>query len=495
MEVQILIPFFIYLLVLLVVSLYTSRNQPKGMDGFFLGGRKMSPFIISVSSAVASRGSWLLLGFTTQAYIMGLPAIWMAVGFVLSEFLVFLFLGPAICKYSADHNCHTLTDVIVSRFKDENHSLRIVISLALLTFLISFVTSQLAGGSRALYAFLGLSATNGIIITGVIVFLFVFFGGFKTLSYSDVLHAFIILVVLVGLPVIMFARKEGFEEIHADILLVHPEFFNLKTLSFGALLGFFSIGLGSPGNAQVLVKFMSVNKPAMFPRMTLVNVTTNILMVSGALFIGLYARVYFPEADSIPGADAQNVYIGLAGEILPPLLLGVVMVSVFAAVLSVAGSQVLVAASTVINDLYKKTFNPYMELSEATLILYSRISVVVLIYLAILAGTIIETDFSEFVLFGWAGLGASIGPAIISTFIWKDTTRGGIKAGVITGAFTVIVWKNLPFLSDLMYELIPAFILASLAIWVGSKVDKKLMLRKYNRKARYEDIKRDPFLG
>ncbi len=495
MEVQILIPFFIYLLLLLVFSYYTSRNKPQGMEGFFLGGRKMSPFIISVSSVVASRGSWLLLGFTTQAYIMGMAAVWMAAGFVVSEFLVFIFLGPAICKYSSNYNCLSLTDLIVSRFKDENHSLRIVISLALLFFLISFITSQLASGSRALYALLGLSATNGIIITGVIVFLFVFFGGFKTLSYSDVLHAFIILVVLIGLPIIMLIRKDGFEEIHTDILSALPEFFNLKLLSFGALLGFFTIGLGSPGNAQVLVKFMSVSNPASFPRMTLVNTVTNILMASGALCIGLFARVYFPAADSIPGADAQNVYIGLAGEILPPLLLGVVLVSIFAALLSVAGSQVLVATSTVINDLYKKTFNPVKDLSDATLLLYSRLSIVVLIYSAILAGTIIETDLSKFMLFGWAGLGASIGPAIISVFVWKDTTRGGIKAGVITGAFTVIVWKYLPVLSDLMYELIPAFVLASLAVWVGSKVDKKHMLRKFNRKARYEDIKTDTFLG
>ncbi len=488
MKVSILIPFLIYIILLIIIGIYTRRSASTGIAGFFLGERKMNGFVIAISSVISARGLWLLLGITTQAYIMGFSAIWLIVGFIISEFLLFYFLAPLIRKYSEENNCLSLTDIFVSRLSDKKNSLRIIISMVLLFFLISFISSQLIGGSKSLYAFLGLSSTNGIIITGVMVLLITFFGGFKTLSYSDVLHAIIILTVLIGLPVIILIRRDGFNSIQTEILYSNPLFFSIKALSVGTLLGFLSLGLGSPGNAHILVKYMAIRVPVHFPRVAIFSALTNILLSSGALCIGIFARLYFPAADSIPGADPQNVYLGLADVVLSPVLLGIVLTSVFAAVMSATGAQILVSASTLTRDLYEKSFMSRRLVSQVNLVFFSRIAIVVLIYFSILMGLLIDINFSDFVLFAWAGLGASIGPAILLTFFWKGSTSSGIMAGVITGALTVIIWKLVPDLSEIIYELIPGFILALLAIWIGSLVDKKLISRRFNRTALYEDI-------
>jgi len=72
------------------------------------------------------------------------------------------------------------------------------------------------------------------------------------------------------------------------------------------------------------------------------------------------------------------------------------------------------------------------------------------------------------VLYAWAGLGASFGPALLLTLWWKKTTKEGVLAGMIVGTVTVLVWYNVPLLKNLLYELIPGFFFALLAIVVVS---------------------------
>jgi len=459
------------------------------MTGFFLADRKSNPLFAGISSVVSARSSWLLLGVTTQTYVLGLSAIWLAAGFIASEFLMIVFLAPQIRKYSEKHNCLTLTDIFVSRFKDKKNFLRISSSFVIILFLMALITSQFIGGSRAFYAFFGLNTINGTIITGIVVLLVVFFGGLKTLNYTDLFNSAIILLVLIGMPLMVLIRKDGFSNLHEEIMEANAEFFSLKALSTGALVGFLSVGLGSSGNPHILVKYMSAGEKKSFLPMTVSATITNILMAAGAIIIGVFAKAYFPVTDLIPGADPQNVFIGLSGELLPPLLLGVVLAAIIASVISSAGSQILVSASEVVNDLYDKMLRKGKNISQAKLLFYSRIVMVILVYSAIVAGIFIETDYYGFVLFAWAGLGASIGPAILLSFTWKDSTNLGISAGILTGALTVIAWKSIPVLSLALYELFPGFIMAGLAIWIVSSLDKKLITRRYNKKARYEDIK------
>jgi len=493
MNFQILIPFFIYLLLLALISFYSTRKPVKSMSGLFLGDSKISPFIAAVSSAVSARGSWLLLGVSTQAYILGLSSIWLVIGFILSELLLIFFLAPVIRKNSENHKSLTIIDILTSFYKEKPNSLRIVLSIVLLFFLVSSIASQFMGGGRAFYALFGLSVINWIIITGIIVLVFTILGGFKTLNNSDIFHAIIMLIVLIGIPALILIRRDGFKAVHAEILLSNPQFFSIKALSAGTFLGFLSIGLGSPGNPHLLTKYMATDNSKGFNRMAYFNILTNSLLATGAILLGILSRVYFPTVDSIPGADAQNVYIGIAGTMLSPILLGVVLTSIFASVMSTAGSQILVSSSVLVNDLYKNSIKSGKSFSQIKLVFYSRTAMVVLVYIAILAGVFIDADLYGFMLFAWAGLGASFGPAIIMSFIWKGTMGEGIKAGVITGALSVIVWKSIPELSEKMYELLPAFMLSTLAIWIVSLISKNQLKRKFNRTASYQDITKESF--
>jgi len=493
MKVLILIPFLLYLIVLFSFDLFSKRKISSGTNSFFPGDTKVHAFVAAISMAVSARGSWLLLGVTTQAYILGLSAVWLVAGFIVSEFFLLLFLAPAIHKFAGTHNCLTINDLFTSRFKGENKALRMILTVVLLFFSISFISAQFIGGGIAFYAFAGISNAYGIIITGVIVLFIILFGGFKALTNLDVFQSLIILCIFIVIPATVIIRSEGPGNLYSEILKTNPGLFDLRALSAGTLLGFLSIGLGSTGNPGIIAKYMSVSESGSFRKIAFLNTSVSLLLATGALLTGMFARYSFPFPDSIPGADPNNVFIGLAGATLSPLMLGVVLCSIFAAGLSASGTHIIVSASTVFSEFFDKTHSGIKNISQAKLNYLSRASIVLIVYIAIFAGALIDSGFYGLMLFAWGGLGASFGPAILFSFWWKETTANGIIAGVVTGALTVIIWKSIPFLSENVYELIPGFMLSSIAVWIGSTIDKMIVTSKYNRTARFEDIKKSGF--
>ncbi|TVP77696.1 MAG: sodium/proline symporter, partial [Gemmatimonadales bacterium] len=194
----------------------------------------------------------------------------------------------------------------------------------------------------------------------------------------------------------------------------------------------------------------------------------NILMGGGAVLIGLVGRAYVPELSMLPAQDTENLYPLLARETLHPALFGVVVASIFAAIMSTADSQLLVGASAVVRDLYEKGFRKGEAVPDRHLVLLSRAVVLALVVGALALGWAAEDLVFWLVLFAWAGLGAAFGPTLLLALYWRRTTRAGVVAGVITGALTTIVWYLTPVLKDAVYELVPAFALAGIATIVVS---------------------------
>jgi Na+/proline symporter len=215
---------------------------------------------------------------------------------------------------------------------------------------------------------------------------------------------------------------------------------------------------------------MSIKDPRQFRWTAIVGTAWNILMAGGALFIGLIGRAYFPADSMLPDADPENVYLTLANELLHPVLVGLLLASIFAAIMSTADSQLLVAASSLVRDLYDKILRRDDPVPEKKLTLLSRLAIVVLVIIAVILGVVIEDLVFWFVLFAWAGLGAAIGPTSILALFWRRTSRAGVAAGLVTGTVVVFAWKSIPLLSGLMYELIPAFFLALAATIIFSLV-------------------------
>jgi SSS family solute:Na+ symporter len=165
----------------------------------------------------------------------------------------------------------------------------------------------------------------------------------------------------------------------------------------------------------------------------------------------------------LPAGDTENLYPALAQAHLPGFLFGIVLASIFAAIMSTADSQLLVATSGIVHDVYGKLIHRGRRLSPRHLVILSRVMVVFLVALAVMLGLLTGQLVFWLVLFSWAGLGAALGPTSILALYWRRTTGAGVLAGFVTGTVAVFVWASTPALKGIVHEIVPSFLLALLA--------------------------------
>ena len=450
--------FVLYLVVIILIGVLSTRFSSRGIGEFFLGGRKMNRFVVALSAVVSGRSAWLLLGLTGIAYTRGLSALWACVGYILVELLLFLFLAPALRRQTEALDAITLPDYFQAKFNDKSGLLRIVSAVIIFLFMIAYVAAQFKAGGKAFSSSFGLSAGGGLFLTAGIVLGYTMLGGFLAVSITDMVQGIFMILALVVTPIVAAVHFGGWNLIAAELASQSPTLLDPMALAAGALIGFVGIGLGSPGNPHILVRYMSIDDPRQLKVSAVVGTLWNVIMAIGAIYIGLIGRAYFPSTDLLPHADPENVFPLLAQTVLHPFMFGMIVAAIFAAIMSTADSQLLVASSSIVRDVYQKLIRHGAELQQKQLVLYSRIAVVVLVAAAIVLGYIAADWIFWLVLFAWGGLGASFGPTIILSLFWKRTSKWGVFAGLLSGTAVTILWKSTPALKSLMYELVPAFL-------------------------------------
>jgi sodium/proline symporter len=458
--------FVAYLVLLMGIGVASARFSSGGLSEFFLGGRKMNRVVVALSAVVSGRSSWLLLGVTGMAFTMGASALWAVAGYTFVEALLFLFYAPRLRRFTEHHDAITIPDFFADRFGGGG-SLRVVLATVILVFMVAYVAAQFVGGGKAIGASFGLSPETGMLITAGIVLAYTVLGGFLAVSLTDTVQAVFMLVALLALPALAIAEFGGWSAMVDALRLLDAGLPDPLALSLGVGLGFVGIGLGSPGNPHILVRYMSIHDPAQLRFAALVGTLWNVLMGAGAVLIGLVGRAWLASVEALPNADPENLFPVLAQQHLPAALFGVVVAAIFAAIMSTADSQLLVAASTVVRDVHEKVVRG-RPLPRRAAVVYSRLVVMALVLAALALGWIADELVFWLVLFAWAGLGATIGPTSILALFWRRTTVAGVFAGLVVGSVTTFAWYFTPALKDRLYELIPAFAAGFLATVVVS---------------------------
>jgi SSS family solute:Na+ symporter len=461
---------FILTLLLPVVIGFLALRRTRSQSDFFVGGRAMNKFVVALSAVSSGRSSWLVLGVSGMAYTMGVSAVWAIVGYVTVEMLQFIYVGRRLRSLSQDYDAITLLDFFESRFGDRGHAIRITGALIIGIFITAYVAAQLNAGAKALDTALGIPFGAAIVVAGLLIMVYMVLGGYIAVAYNDVVRAVIMLLGLVIFPVVGLVKAGGLQALLVTLRGLDPAQVDPLSLGAGALIGFLGIGLGSPGQPHIVVRYMSIDDPDKLRFSSVVGTAWNVALGWGALMIGLLGRAAVPDVASLPDRDTEMIYLVLASRYFGPVLYGLLLGGIFAAILSTADSQLLVVASTLVRDLYEKTLAGGSGADEARRLRLSR-TVVVLAGMAAMVLAYAAKDLVFWlVLFAWGGLGASFGTTLIFSLYWKRTTRAGVMAGMITGTLVTILWKLFLKEPTGVYELIPAFLLSALAVMVlGSK--------------------------
>ncbi len=458
--------FIFYLLIIVLIGVLAAKFSSTGISEFFLAGRKMREFVVALSAVVSGRSAWLLVGVTGMAYIRGASAIWAVAGYIIVELFLFLFLAKRLRRYTERMDNLTLPDFFESRYKDKTNILRITSVIIILIFMVAYVSAQFNAGGKAFGASFGIGEFEGVLVTALIVLAYTMMGGFLAVSLTDMVQAIFMIFALLILPVIAIINFGGLSQVLTAISKLSPEVvgsFSIDpfSLSVGGIIGFLGIGLGSPGNPHILVRYMSIDDPRALRKSALIGTAWNTLMAWGAVYIGIIGRAYYPTKNLLPNSDPENLYPFLASTHLHPILFGILIASIFAAIMSTADSQLLVAASGVVRDIYQKILVKDKKISQKKLVFLSRVVIILLVLIALILGAVASQLVFWLVLFAWAGLGAAFGPTVILSLFWKRTTKQGVLTGLVSGTLVTILWNQLPFLKGIIYELVPAFIISA----------------------------------
>jgi len=465
------VAFLAYVAIVLSIGFYAYLKTKNATD-YFLGGRELSPAVSAISAGASDMSGWVLLGLPGYAYLAGLEAAWISLGLVLGVAANWGLMAKRLRLYSEQlDDAVTLPTYLQRRFADNTPWLKSIASLSILLFFLFYVGSGLIAGGKLFNEVFGFDYHIAVFVSVALILFYTLFGGFLAVSWTDVFQGLLMLLALVCVPVLVISQTGGLDEFTAKINLKNPQLLDAFTDVNGNALGWMAIisamgwGLGYFGQPHILARFMAIRSASETGQAASIGVIWAFLCYLLAILVGLSGLAYLPEVI----ADSEKVFIALTGLIFHPLIAGILLAAILAAIMSTVDSQLLVCSSSLAEDLYplvsKKSLSPEQRLKVG------RVAVVVLALMATLLAMNPDSKVLDVVSYAWAGLGASLGPAILISLYWRKMTARGALAGVFVGGATVIIWPQFEGGIFELYSLVPGFGISALAVVVGSLID------------------------
>lgn len=463
-----LLGFVLYLVAILIIGLITYKSNKSHFD-FFLGGRRVNPWMVAFSERASGESAWLLLGLPGAAYAAGLVEVWTALGCVSGIIFYWYFVAEDLRIESEKSNSITLPDFFAQKFSKGKTAIRVTATLIIIFFFTFYLSAQFNGAGKVLYVTFGIDHFWGIVIGASFIIIYTMLGGFFAVALTDMIQGIIMISALVILPLAglyeILLNKGSFTQAITESGTHYLSLSGNKTgwLAFAFAISGLSWGLGYMGQPHLLTRFMSIKDPAKIKISRRIAIAWVIPGFTGGLVIGLvglamYGQGYFD--------DIEQVMPYLANELLPSWLAGIFVSGAIAAMMSTADSQLLVISSSIIEDIYHKSLNK--NVSGEVLLKLSRIITIGIGGLGFIISLYSEKLIFAMVSYAWAGLGASFGPALFLTLKWKKTTWQGVLAGMIVGTLATIIWTEIEMLESVISSRFSAFIMAFIAVYFVS---------------------------
>ncbi len=464
-ESPILITFTGYLVLMMGIGFWAYKATDS-VDDYILGGRSMGPAVTALSVGASDMSGWLLLGLPGAIYLGGLGEAWIGIGLVFGAWLNWLFVAKRLRIYTQfTDNALTLPDFFEKRFDDTKGILKLISAVTILLFFTFYTSSGMVGGAILFEKVFGLDYTLALVIGSIIIVTYTFIGGFFAVSWTDFFQGCLMLAALLFVPIAIFSEPQtqtGLQQLDPHMLSMFSD--NLTFIGLASLLAW---GLGYFGQPHILSRFMAIGSADDLTISRRIAMSWMLVALIGALATGLAGSLYFVQA---PLENPETVFIHLAQAAFNPWIGGLLIAAILSAIMSTIDSQLLVCSSVITEDFYKKWLRPQADSKE--LMFVGRMGVLAI---ALLAGVIAlnpQNSVLGLVSYAWAGFGAAFGPVVILSLFWQHYSRNGAIATIITGAATVVLWKQASGGIFDLYEILPGFAFATIAGMMVSKLSK-----------------------
>lgn len=473
--VCIVIAILVYLAALLIMGVSFAKEN-NTVDDYYLGGRKLGPFVTAMSAEASDMSSWLLMGLPGVAYASGIcDVFWTALGLGIGTYLNWLLVAKRLRKYSEKNNSVTVPDFFEHRFKDKSHTLMVISSAIIVVFFIPYVGSGFAACGKLFSSLFGLDYTIAMLASAAVIVGYTATGGFLAASTTDFVQSIIMTIALIAVVGFGLSTVGGIEAVstyswsldgYISLLGFH-DFETASRVSYGGLLTIVSTmawGLGYFGMPHILLRFMAIEDPEKIKLSRRISTVWVFIAMAVAIFIGVMTRTMVHTGVIDELADAERGIIAIAQKlsetgILQALLAGVILAGILACTMSTCDSQMLAASSSVSENIIHETLG--VQLSEHMQMVLARIVLIVISAIGIFIARDPNSSVFMIVSFAWAGFGAAFGPVMLLAIFWKRANRYGAIAGMLGGGAMVFLWKFV--IKPLggvfgIYELLPGFL-------------------------------------
>ena len=471
LSISTVVAFLIYVLIVLAIGFYAYIKTKDATD-YFLGGRGLSPAVSAISAGASDMSGWVLLGLPGFAYLAGMEAAWISLGLVIGVAVNWMVTAKRLRIYSELlGDSVTLPTYLARRFAAPTPWLKSIASVSILLFFLFYVASGLVAGGKLFNEVFGFDYHLAVLVSVTLILFYTLFGGFLAVSWTDVFQGLLMLMALVAVPLLVLSDMGGVGPFMDNINQHNPHLLNPFVDSEGSPLTILAIvsamgwGLGYFGQPHILARFMAIRSATDTKSAAFIGVSWAFTCYLLAIIVGLSGLAFLPEVL----ADSERVFIALTGIIFHPLIAGILLAAILAAIMSTVDSQLLVCSSSLSEDLYPLVAEN--ELSPERRVQIGRFAVAVLAIWATMLAMQPDSNVLDIVSYAWAGLGASIGPTLLMSLYWKHMSRAGALAGILTGGLTVILWSQFDGGVFDIYSLVPGFCFSIIAILLVSVFD------------------------
>lgn len=506
--IWILIAFAAYMGMMLLIGASYMKTG-KSTEDYFLGGRKLGGWVVALSAQASDMSGWLLMGLPGSVYALGTGQMWIAVGLFLGTVANWLIISGRLRRYTiVANNSLTLPAYFENRFHDKKRILLGISSIVIVIFFLVYTASAFASGGKLFSTVFGCSYHVSLTIGAVIILAYTFMGGFMAVCTTDFVQGMLMLVALVTVPVVAFALMGG--NVGAALEqtgVTAANFLNVmkngeNNFSAVEIISQLAWGLGYCGMPHILVRFMAVKNQKELNKSKGIAIVWVAISLAFAVVIGVLGRAYlYPTILGADGGSTEIVFIEMIKQVFTvdirlPIIAGLFLCGILAAIMSTADSQLLVTASSMSEDIYKGIIK--RDASEEKVMKVSRYTVLAVAVLAYLIAWDPNSSIMGLVSNAWAGLGAAFGPTVLMSLFWKRCNLQGAVAGIVSGGLTVIVWDYIPLIGGAtlgaatgLYSLAIGFLISIVLIIIVSlctKAPDASIVAEFDRVASDEEI-------
>ena len=468
----------LYLIVMIYVGIRFSKTNASASD-FYLGGRKLGPFVTAMSAEASDMSSWLLMGLPGVAYLSGLAdAGWTAIGLVVGTYINWLIVSRRIRIYTQKVHALTLPDFFSKRYGDDKNILTCVSAVIIVIFFIPYTASGFAACGKLFNTLFGVNYMTAMILSAAIIVLYCALGGFLAVSTTDFIQSITMSIALIVVIFFGITSAGGVNAVieNAQALPGYLSMFQTHVAATGesAPYGALSIasmmawGLGYFGMPHILLRFMAIEDERKLTLSRRIASVWVVISMGIALFIGVVGYSMSKESviPMLEGSNSETIIVQIASvlsryNVLTALIAGVILAGILAATMSTADSQLLAAASSISQNLLQDFGKK--KLYTKTSVKIARITVIVISIVSVVLASDPNSSIFEIVSFAWAGFGAAFGPIVLLALFWKRSNKWGALCGMIAGGAMIFIWKyGIAKLGGAfaIYELLPAFMIA-----------------------------------